>query len=507
MTPPNPTPPPRLRAGVAKRDITIDSPNVHVHDPLYVKAIVLDDGGTRLAMVTMDVTSIGGRTISQEMLFDVADDFMPRLRRRVEDELDIPGGHVMVNASHTHPFHGRMLCDDQQQLERAFDAIREATDKLEPVTLGTGVAHEDRLTVNRTLRLKDGKHWCVRMGNPSPPDDEVADVGPIDPDIGLVRIDRADGRPLAVIYHFASHLLLGVRPPSDKTATADLPGFASKVIEDHLGHDAMAMFIQGTVGDVIEIRNKDFHRPKNAQDNGTLLGLTIVEAIKQIHPGDATLGVTSTTVEFTRRTDFQSAIDALLTEQDQLNASMVGASLNFKTFLPLYLQHLISPQYPAEDAHLYLQADKIGDDDLRSMDAENRKEIDRYLRNLRAMERITRIQNNLQTLRKHKMLSEKANQHAIPVEVQGLRLGDMVIVTSPAEVHVETGRRIKQASPFAKTFVASLTNGYLHYNPPADYFGKGGYEVTECVVTPQWERVFEDAAARVIGELGVQESE
>ena len=64
----------------------------------------------------------------------------------------------------------------------------------------------------------------------------VASVGPIDPQVGLVRLDREDGRPLAVIYNFACHPIMN--PPS-KGSSADYPGFASKVIEE--AHDMAAL--------------------------------------------------------------------------------------------------------------------------------------------------------------------------------------------------------------------------------------------------------------------------
>ena len=488
----------RLYAGVAKRDITISSPNVRVNDPLYAKALVLSDGSTSCAIVTMDVTSIGGRTISDSILFDVADEFMPNLRRRVEAELDIPGCNIMVTASHTHPYHGRLLCDDNEQIERALDALRQAARGMVPVRVGTGVGYEDRLTVNRTLRLKNGKHWCVRMGNPCPPDEDVAGVGPIDPRIGLIRVDRMDGHPLAVVYNFGCHQLLGVPRGG---ATADFSGFASKVIESHLGNDAMALFIQGTVGDLAEIHNKDINRPKNSEDNGTVLGLTIVDALKDISAGDVSLNMISKTVLFPRKTDYAEQIAALQREKGTLADSFIASSLNFKSFLPLYLKHMISPEYPSDYSYRYLQAEKIGNTDLLAMDAQNRKEIDRYLQHIRSMEKLVRINNNLMTLRKHEAMCAASGGEDVPAEIQGLKLGDFVLITSPTEVHVEVGQKIKKMSPYEKTFIASITNGYLHYSPPVSYYGKGGYEVTECILEPGWEQVFEDTVREIINGL------
>ena len=72
----------------------------------------------------------------------------------------------------------------------------------------------------------------MRRAYSMPLDEEVASVGPIDPQVGLLRLDRADGTPLAVLYQFACHPIMN--PPS-KGCSADYPGYASKVIEEALG--------------------------------------------------------------------------------------------------------------------------------------------------------------------------------------------------------------------------------------------------------------------------------
>ncbi|MHB8898753.1 MAG: hypothetical protein ACYC6Y_08405, partial [Thermoguttaceae bacterium] len=139
-----------LRAGVAKIDITTSAEGARVNDPLQAKALVMDDGHTRLAIVTIDAVAIGG-------IGDIKDDFLPKLRARIEGELGIPGSNVLVNASHTHPL-GGLLCDDQQQVERTFDAVRRAAQGLTPVRVGSAVGREDRIMMNRTLRLTGGLH-------------------------------------------------------------------------------------------------------------------------------------------------------------------------------------------------------------------------------------------------------------------------------------------------------------------------------------------------------------
>ncbi|MEI6157766.1 MAG: ribonuclease E/G, partial [Atribacterota bacterium] len=92
-----------------------------------------------------------------------------RLWNRIQKKLKIPGCNVLVNASHTHP-PDRMLCNDREQLERAFEAVLRAFENMTDVKIGYGIGHEDRISINRNLRLKNGRHWTIRHTNPSPPD-------------------------------------------------------------------------------------------------------------------------------------------------------------------------------------------------------------------------------------------------------------------------------------------------------------------------------------------------
>ena len=95
---------------------------VKIDDPLFVRALVLDDGIEKVVLVTLDVCALGARMISQYILNDSPDDFIPRLRKRVEEELGIPGSLISASASHTHP-PGRLLCDDEEQVTRTVMAI------------------------------------------------------------------------------------------------------------------------------------------------------------------------------------------------------------------------------------------------------------------------------------------------------------------------------------------------------------------------------------------------
>ncbi|MBU4286512.1 MAG: hypothetical protein KKD76_06345, partial [Verrucomicrobia bacterium] len=170
-------------------------------------------------------------------------------------------------------------------------------------------------------------------------------------------------------------------------------------------------------------------------------------------------------------------------------------------FLPLYLQHVLSPDCPSDYSYRYLQAEKIGSDERTAMDAWNRRRVDKYLKNIHAMERLVVIQEDIATLQKHQAINDESGAATISAEVQGIRIGDGVMITSPAELLVEIGLNLKKASPHKHTLVVPFSNGYMHYGAPADAYSRGGYEVAECLLAPEWQRMFEKKAGEIIRRL------
>lgn len=116
--------------------------------------------------------------------------------------------------------------------------------------------------------------------------------------IGVIRIERLDGRLLAVVYNFACHPIQGV--PSGAN-TADIIGFASKVIEETSNDDTLALFLQGCGGDINPIFYKDVEHPQSAEPLGNMLGLSVMRALREIPCGDDDrLAVISDSLELPR---------------------------------------------------------------------------------------------------------------------------------------------------------------------------------------------------------------
>ena len=477
----------QLLAGVAKVDIT-DREAGPVNDPSYVKALVLKDGSTTVVIITVDAVAIGG-------IGRIGNDYLGNVRAALERELGIPPASVLVNASHCHSVVRR----DTDAL--TVQAVKAAAKSLVPVRAGAGRGREDRIMENRRLKLKDGSEMDLRRAYATPRDEDVTGVGPVDAEIGLLRLDRLDGRPFALVYNFACHPIHGVPAGGN---TADFPAFASKVIEENFGEGVMAFFVQGCAGDINPSLYKTTQHLRDAEAYGNLLGLSALRAARGIKTGDANpLRVVREVVSLPRAADYEQRIAAIEAEQARLLKSFRGTSLNFKSFVPLFLQHKLSPEFPAHHNHGYLHEKSQGRDALAKLDAENRTSIEAYLQNIQAMERLTHLQVNLALLKMHQAKTVAAGNAALEAELCGVRVGDFTMVTFPGELTVELGLAVKKRAAGKFTFVAGYTNGYLFYLPTEAQRKNTGYaqEDCDCLVAPEWRKIFDERTDVVLKRL------
>lgn len=476
----------QLWAGTAKVDIT-NTEAGPVNDPLYVKALVLRNEDTTAAIVTVDAVAIGE-------IGHIKNDYLGKVRARIQKELHIEPANVLVNASHCHG----VVCSDVDQ--RTFRAVKEAAENMVPVRIGAGAGHEDRIMENRRLKLKNGREADVRHAYSLPPDEEVAAVGPIDPEIGVLRFDREDGRTLAALYNFTGHPIQGV--PSGAN-TADITGFASQVIEDNLDEGTIAFFLQGCAGDVNPILYKDVDNPRDAEPLGNMLGLSTLRALRKVDTReDGRLKILNEVIELPRA-DLAERIVSMETEREKLLQSLRGTSINLKTFIPLAVKHGLSGEFPSYYSHRYLHEKALGRDDLPRLDAQNRGNMEQYVRNILTMEALTRQQINLALLRKHQATNLAAEKKTIDVELLGLRIGDLVLLTFPGELSVQIGLNVKKTSPHELTFIAAYTNGYIYYAPTAEQLRNvgGAQEDSDCLLAPQWQEIYETKAAEMLRKL------
>lgn len=475
-----------LLAGAAKVEIT-DKEAGPVNDPLYARALVLKTESTTVAIISVDAVAIGE-------IGPIGNDYLPSIRKQLNAELGISPDRVLVNASHCHG----IVCKEAD--ERTVQAVRLAWKRLQPVHVGSGTGHENRIMENRRLLLHTGVEADVRHAYALPPDEEVKAIGPVDPEIGVVRLDRPDGSTLAVIFNFACHPIQGV--PGGHN-TADITGFASKVIEDNLSEGTVALFLQGCGGDINPVYYKDVDHPRHAEPLGNMLGLSTLQAVRDIKPRDDDRLAVLHELLTLPRANRKDRIAELEARQQQLTASLRGTSLNLKSFVNLVIKYNLSVKFPSYHSHGYMHQHAIGQTDLQHLDEENRRNIQAYIRNIHTMEDLTRVQTNLRLLKKHQADLEASGRETIDVEVLALRLGDMVLATFPGELTVRIGLNIKKRSPHAHTFVAGYTNGYIYYAPTAEQLKNAGraQEDSDCILAPEWQKIFEDKVQAMLKAL------
>jgi len=214
----------QLQVGAAKVDLTPAAdalpPNyLGINDPVYARAIVLDNGMTRAALVSLDA---GG----------IPTDLWREVAARVERELDIPVTQLLLGATHTHSVPRQSSPDYADKVVRS---VREAAERLQPARMawGTGVSY---ININRTLVDPVTGRW--REG----PNYE----GPSDKTVAVLAFDTLAGEPIAVYYNYAVHAVISGQLDQ---VSGDIPGASSRYLEQALGNESVALWSLGAAGD------------------------------------------------------------------------------------------------------------------------------------------------------------------------------------------------------------------------------------------------------------------
>ena len=189
---------------------------------LRATAIVLAEGGTKVAIVSCDVLMI-----TRDLLDPVA--------AEIESRCGIPAAHVMVHATHTHhaPSTMRVHAYDRdepfcREVQQAIGkAVREAHDRLTEATFSFQHAQETTVGQNSRMLLADGTIYWV-----GPRDDVVGPTGPFDPDLPVLAFRDAGGKNLAVIFGHSTHTIGGLTPGVRSPA---FYGMAAQRMEQELG--------------------------------------------------------------------------------------------------------------------------------------------------------------------------------------------------------------------------------------------------------------------------------
>jgi neutral ceramidase len=234
-----------LRVGAAKVDITPSNlTNLNsfggsftdVHDPIFARALVVNNGVNTVAFVALDLIEIGDTT---------------PVRQRIQTELGIPVNHILITASHDHNApragsvtpgglaHGNTAETDaftSMLYDKILDALRQAKGSEKPARFGLGTGYVD-INVNRDEYKPQG--WGLGY-NPDRQSDKT---------VWVMKFESTTGEPIAVLFNYAVHSTVAL---GTGRLSGDLGGEAERIVEQKYGNNGnniVALYTMGSAGD------------------------------------------------------------------------------------------------------------------------------------------------------------------------------------------------------------------------------------------------------------------
>ncbi len=401
----------------------------HIHDPLFVRTLVLDDGRQKIAFAICDNLGLP-REVCDEA------------RRLTAERTGIPASHVLVAGTHTHSAGsarpsgpsaerpgGALIASTElnayQRMiaRRVADTVQVAINRLAPARMGWGAAQLPGQVFNRRWLVQSealrrnpfGGLDKVRMNPPVASPELLQPAGPTDPEIVFLSVQSTTGRPIALLANYALHYVGGV-PAAD--ISADYYGAFAGRIEEQLSAEKqdppfVGIMSNGTSGDINNIDFRAKRTPRAPYEAMRVVAnevaTEIVGALKQVrHRDDLTLDVRARELTLGARRPTAE----MLARAREVLAQPAGATA----------------WHPNEKIY----AERV----LQMADAPNE----------------------------------------LTIPLQTFRIGDLGIAAVPCEPFAEIGLELKATSPFAKAFTIEIANGYFGYLPTPAQHQLGGYE-------------------------------
>ena len=387
-----------------------------VQDPINVRAVVLADGKTQIALVVVD------SCMMPRPMLDKA-------KKLASEKTGIPTDHMMMSATHTHTAPSTLAClgtraDIRYQgflIEKLAEAVAAAQAKLQPAKVGWNVENAAEYTALRRWVRRPDRVKEDPFGNPTVRatmhsgrtwDDATGETGPEDPDLALISFQSLDGKPIAVFANFSMHYFGGV-----KALSADYFGRFANELKATLAPDGdfVGIMSHGCSGD---IWRRDYtERDYSQKIDNAKPDPTVDEYAKQL-------------------------AERALTEYEKV-------------------EHKADVDLAMEETRMIL--------DYRVPNLQLREWAERIVETIG--EDGPRDQQQVYAL-EQTILYERQDTEIV---VQGIRIGDIGIATTPNETYALTGLKLKAQSPLKKMMVIELANGGDGYIPPPEQHIVGGY--------------------------------
>ena len=311
----------KLLAGAAKISITPET-DEPLHDPVYARSLVLEINGERLAFVAVDLGVYTSENVEAAC----------------KEKYKI--AKVVLCSSHNHTAPSRPgKTPETANLKTFYESqiikvVGDAVANMFPARLAAGRRSFPQLGFKRLIVRDDGhsrESWMgddhYRAINP-----ERIPFGPVDDEVGVIRIEDADGKPRAIIMNYACHADVVCQ---SYAISADYPGAAARKVEEAFP-GALCLFVNGAAGNVAPL----FTVPRRDGPNdpfktdyapmyrmGELLAIETIKVAKSLsgRPGDTTIKYRDEALQFTGRFDKKKHLDVHLTTM-LINDDIVIAS-------------------------------------------------------------------------------------------------------------------------------------------------------------------------------------
>jgi hypothetical protein len=416
-----------FRAGAYTQDITPPKFPISVnggmtdrlaksaHDRLHARCLVLDDGATKIVFAVCDSCMI------PREVTDPAKAMAAKVAR-------IPPERILISATHTHsaPTVGGVFQSDPDPeypkflAEKIADGIAAANQRLAPAKIGWAVGKDPDQVFNRRWKVQNAELLAnpfggidqVRMNPPRAHKDLVEPAGPTDPDVSILSVQSAAGKPIALLANYSLHYVGGF---------------------PELSADYFAVFAE-KIANLLEA-DKDFVGIMSNGTSGNINNVNFRVAPPKQQPGEQIRIVADSVA--------QAAFKAYKTieHRDFARLAMAQKEIELGVRLP------------------------------NESDVQRAKDI--LARATAANKKVLTTQPELYA-RETVLLAKYPAK--VPVILQAIRIGELGIVANPCETFVEIGLEIKQKSPLRPTFTIELANGYNGYLPTPEHHELGGYE-------------------------------
>jgi neutral ceramidase len=438
-----------------------------VHDDLYVHALVLDDGSTRAAIVSVDVIGLDRWMVQ-------------RIRSAAAEHAGLSPDHVMLLATHTHGG-PRGLITLRTSADEALiavterhivGAIRLAASRLRPARIYLGHGRVEGVAQNR--RFPDG---------------------PTDPSLHALRIDADDGEPIAALVRYTCHPT--VMNFDNLQITADYPGVVYRVVKSALGTAAPVLFANGACGDINPARVAAVF--DEVQRIGTIVGAEAARVLAEVGVADRL--VAADNLLWSERIGIENRVGYQI-EHPRLRAQCQMVPMALRSF-----DDEAQIQARIAEGRERIAALGLSDDQTQRI---RRGEVapgeisPSVLAERRAITaRLSYDSASLAALRRYQYVRKASSGDSWEVEIQALSLAPGVaLVGVPGELMVELGDRIRDGSSLPDCLVCGYANDYVGYIVTPESAEQGGYESGMTIFAPQAGQKLADAAARLAAEVG-----